>query len=272
MPAFGQVLSPEQIASVIDYLRGFCADPRWPRGELNLPRPLVTEKAFPENEALFTTSVARDPVSLGTEIIYERRLGARGQYEIIIPFVLEKRDARVGWNRGLGDVEVAYKHVLWHSLRTGSIWSLGGEVSLPSGKETLGLGKGHTVVAPFMAFGQILPRDSFLQFQGGLEHQLTNGNSNEAFWRFALGKTLTQGRTGRAWSPIVEAVAAKTLEAGMSTEWDVVPQIQVTLSKRQHIMVNAGFRVPINNRSGRHTTFAMYLLWDWFDAGLLTGW
>ena len=39
----------------------------------------------------------------------------------------------------------------------------------PTGKETLGLGKGVTIFEPFVTFGQILPRDSFLQAQGGFE-------------------------------------------------------------------------------------------------------
>jgi mono/diheme cytochrome c family protein len=272
MPAFGGVLSDEQINSVIAYLRTFCVESFWPRGDLNLPRALVTEKAFPENEALLTTSIARSPGFVGNEFIYEHRIGARGQYEVIVPINFLESGPGGGWNRGLGDVEVAYKHVLWHSIAKGSIFSLGGEVALPTGKETLELGSGHTVVAPFAAFGQILPRDAFLQFQGGLEHQLTHGDSNESFWRFALGKTFTQGLSGRAWSPIIEAVGARDLEQGARSQWDIVPQVQVTLSRRQHIMVNAGLRVPANDRTGRKKEFVMYLLWDWFDGGLLSGW
>src|SRR5688572_572401 len=51
MPAFGDELSHGQIALIVDHVRTFCAERGWPRGDLNLPRPLVTEKAFPENEA-----------------------------------------------------------------------------------------------------------------------------------------------------------------------------------------------------------------------------
>src|SRR5438034_1722215 len=32
MPALGEALTPEQIDKVIDYLRGMCRSPRWPRG------------------------------------------------------------------------------------------------------------------------------------------------------------------------------------------------------------------------------------------------
>ena len=60
MPAFGEAFSVEQIQKIIDFIRGFCPDHAWPRGDLNLPRPFVTEKAFPENEAVWTTGVAGD--------------------------------------------------------------------------------------------------------------------------------------------------------------------------------------------------------------------
>ncbi|MEA2259906.1 MAG: hypothetical protein QOJ51_2731, partial [Acidobacteriaceae bacterium] len=56
MPAFGQLLSPQDIDDVIAYLRGFCPNPHWPRGELNLPRALVTEKAYPEDEFVISTA------------------------------------------------------------------------------------------------------------------------------------------------------------------------------------------------------------------------
>ena len=32
------------------YIRSLCTDDNWPRGELNLPRALLTEKAYPEDE------------------------------------------------------------------------------------------------------------------------------------------------------------------------------------------------------------------------------
>ena len=57
MPAFGEALTDAELAAIVEHIRDFCGEPRWPRGELNLPRPLVTEKAFPEDEAVLTTTV-----------------------------------------------------------------------------------------------------------------------------------------------------------------------------------------------------------------------
>jgi mono/diheme cytochrome c family protein len=272
MPAFGEALSGEQLQQIVDHLRTFCTSRAWPRGELNLPRALVTEKAFPENEAVMTTTIRGGTEgAFGNEFLYEHRLGARSQFEIAVPVLLEERDG--AWYRGLGDVAFAFKHALFHSVERGSIFSLAGEVVLPTGKETLGLGSGVTVFEPFVAFGQILPRDAFVQFQAGVELPADTARAaQEAFWRAAFGKTFTQGRFGRAWSPMVELLASRDLEGGEDAHWDLVPQMQVTLSRRQHIMINAGVRFPLNERAGRSAQVLTYLLWDWFDGGFLGGW
>src|SRR5262252_6678768 len=76
MPSFAEALTSDQIEKVMQYLRGLCAEPGWPRGELNLPRPLVTEKAFPEDETVITTAVsATGAGAVSNEIVYERRFG-----------------------------------------------------------------------------------------------------------------------------------------------------------------------------------------------------
>jgi hypothetical protein len=52
----------------------------------------------------------------------------------------------------------------------------------------------------------------------------------------------------------------------------VVPEFQVTLSRRQHVRAALGYDVPLNDTAGRSTQLMMYVLWDWFDGGLLEGW
>ena len=274
MPAFGDALTEADVQQILGYIRGMCTDANWPRGELNLPRPLRTEKAFPENEAVATVSFdTRGPGAIVTEVIYEHRIGARSQYEIAVPFELQGNDAS-GWQRGLGDLAIGLKHAIYHSLDRGSIVSAGAELIFPTGKEERGLGRGTTVVEPFVLFGQMLPRDGFIQAHAGLELSANRDRAaNEAFWRIAAGRTFaTRGGAGRAWSPMVEVVAARELRAGESIAWDVVPQMQVTLSTRQHLAASAGVQVPINRRRGRGTRVMLYLLWDWFDGGFFDGW
>ena len=81
-----------------------------------------------------------------------------------------------------------------------------------------------------------------------------------------------QGGYGRSWSPMLEVVGARELVRGTHNEWHLVPQIQISLSRRQHVMLSAGLRVPVNDRDSRPKQFMMYVLWDWFDGGLFSGW
>ena len=53
----GDALSDDEIQRVVTYLHSLCAEPNWPRGNLNFPRAFFTEKAFPENETVITTGV-----------------------------------------------------------------------------------------------------------------------------------------------------------------------------------------------------------------------
>jgi mono/diheme cytochrome c family protein len=270
MPAFGEALSRDDVELVVSHVRSLCTSRVWPRGELNLPRPLVTEKAFPENEAVVDVAVGTGGSrAISQQFIYEHRIGARAQYELVVPF--EMHGAATSWDRGLGDIAVALKGVLFHDLDRGSILTVGGELSLPTGKETSGLGSGVVRVEPFVAMGQILPHEGFLHVQGGVE-AASGGAAAEAFWRGAAGITLLQGRYGRSWSPMIELLGARELDSGQHVTWDAVPQVQVSLSRRQHILVNVGVRLPVNERSGRHAEVLTYFLWDWFDGGLFDGW
>ena len=274
MPAFGDALTEAEVDRAVTYVRGFCDDPHWPRGELNFPRSLVTEKAFPENEALLTTSIQKGAGREFTnEILYERRIGARSQFEIAVPLAMQGSSEGDRWFRGLGDVAVAFKRVLFHSLDSGSILSVGGEVALPTGKESEGLGSGVMRFEPFVAVGQMLRGNAFVQAQAGAEiPRLRDRAETEVFWRGVAGTTFMQGGFGRSWTPMLELAAVREMERGKRVEWDVLPQLQVSLSKRQHILAAGGIRIPLTERDGRHMQVLTYLLWDWFDGGLRDGW
>ena len=274
MPSFDEALNDNEIAKIVSYLRSLCRERSWPRGDLNLPRPLVTEKAFPEDEAVLTTTIDTEGSGAVTNsLVYERRFGVRNQIELNVPFNALKVGNGV-WHGGVGDIALGYKRALFHSLEKGSIFSVGGEAALPTGNKTVGLGKGYTTFEAFGAFGQILPADGFFHFQGGIEAPKDSSRApKETFWRAVVGKSFMQGEgLGRAWSPMVEVLGVRELESGAKAEWDLLPQMQVTLSKRQHIALSLGVRVPMNNAGPRATQVMFYLMWDWFDGGLRDGW
>jgi hypothetical protein len=272
MPAFGDALAADELQLILDYIRTFCGVGAWPRGELNLPRALVTGKAYPEDEAVATvTSTAEGSGSVLPTFIYEWRLGARNQVEIAVPVAFTER-ASGTWAGGFGDVALSAKRAVFHSLGSGTIGSVALEVILPTGNEDQGFGGGTTVFEPYVAVGQLLPSASFVQFQGGVELPVESDRSDEAFGRIAVGKTFVQGRFGRSWSPMVEVLASSEIEASAVPDWDVVPQLQVSLSRRQHVLMNAGVQLPVNDTESRDTAVIVYLLWDWFDGGLFSGW
>lgn len=271
MPAFGDALSGEQLQRVIDYVRSFCQDRAWPRGDLNFPRAFFTEKAFPENESVWTTGLTSSGQKAVTnELVYEHRLGARNQYEVKIP--LDAQQAGSGWARGLGDVEVALRRTVYADYDRGAIAAAGAAVVFPTGKEERGLGNGFMVYEPFAMYGQMLGANGHLQLHAGYEIPAdTTRGSREAFLRTTLGYTLAQDHGfGRAWSPMTEVLVARP--QGGRAEWDVVPQVQVSLSKLQHILIDVGVRVPLNERDERKPQLLTYFLWDWFDGGLFQFW
>lgn len=272
MPAFAEQLTDPQIDAVIAHLRTFCRGSSWPRGELNLPRPLTTEKAFPEDETVVTTLIgAHHAPDVSHEIAYEHRLSARNQLEVSIPFA-SLHDETGTLSRGVGDVGIGLKRVLLASSH--SILAAQGEVIAPTGNKDKGLGSGVTVFEAFAAYGQILPAGMFLQGQAGTEQPTSTRDTPRAlFGRAALGASFRQEHgVGRMWSPMLELIAARDLEDGANTEVDVMPQFQTTLNRRQHIRASVGLQIPVSHTAGRSKQVGFYLLWDWFDGGLLEGW
>jgi hypothetical protein len=174
----------------------------------------------------------------------------------------------------VGDVSLGIKREMWSSLHAGSIFSLFGGVVVPSGNKHRGFGTGTTTFETFAAFDQLFPTNTFVQLQAGalLPHD-TAVAPQHVFWRAALGQSLAADHgLGRLWTPMVEFVADRDLVTAARTNWDVVPQMQVTISRRQHVRGNLGFRQPYTNTAGRSNQVVFYLLWDWGDGKLMEGW
>lgn len=277
MPAFAEALTPEQLQRAVDHIRTFCDDDDWPRGELNLPRGLLVEKAFPEDEWVVETEADLEGEgAYGAAFVYERRFGPRSQLEVKLSYGwAPDPDAPADvtdWVSGLGDAVVGVKHALYHDGDAGTIFSVAGEVILPTGDEARGFGAPGTALEGFASFGQILPASSFVQAQAGVEAPLYDEGENEGFFRVSLGRTFTQGMWGRAWSPMVGLQARRDLESGALTTLDLVPQLHVTLNTRQHVQANVGLLVPATNTEGRPVRLLAFVLLDWFDGGFFEGW
>ena len=181
MPAFGRVLSRAQITNVGRYVKGFCRDAAWPAGELNLPRDahrkgLSRGRGCPVNDD-------------GVWGIHQRvsvRAPSRRAHEYQVRCHSRSRSGPE-WNRGLGDIAAAVKHVLFHSRNRGSIVSAAAGIVLPTGKENEGLEWRNGVRTvrhgrPDSA-GRRLPAGS-----GGLRDCRPPGREPRVFWRGALAR------------------------------------------------------------------------------------
>jgi hypothetical protein len=126
----------------------------------------------------------------------------------------------------------------------------------------------------FAAYDQLFSTNTFVQFQAGAElPRHTDIAAQTLYWRTALGQSIAANHgLGRLWTPMVEFVAARDFVDHSKINWDVVPEMQVTISRRQHIRANIGFSKPFKNTAGRPGQLVFYLLWDWADGKLTKGW
>jgi hypothetical protein len=280
MPAFGDILTDQQIDDVIAYVRSFCHNVHhYPAGELNLPRALITEKAFPEDELVLSTAAdAGSPASWTSDVIHEETFAGLNQLEIDVPINYAVNPQNLpqnnNWNAGFGDITVGLKRTLFSSLPAGSILSAQVGFLLPTGNRNRGFGAGTTTFEPFLAYDQLLGERNFLQFQLGGDVTFDASKSPRSmFFRAAAGRSMAPDHgLGRLFSPMVEFVGTHDYTAGAGTDLDVVPQMQVTVSKRQHIRADAGISAPVTNTSDRKPQVLFYVLWDWAEGAFWKGW
>jgi mono/diheme cytochrome c family protein len=274
MPAFGDLLTNDQIDDVVAYIRTLCHNVHhYPMGELNLPRALVTEKAFPEDELVVSTAAnATGAPTWTTDVIHEQTFAGRNQVEVDVP--VNYADQNHQWTEGVGDITVGLKRELFSSLRTGSILAVQGGVLLPTGDSRRGFGAGTTTFEPFAAFDQLFRENTFFQFQLGADLPAnTTTAPRSMFFRSTIGQALAEDHgLGRLFTPMTEILADRSYSAGESTNWDVLPQMQVTVNKRQHIRADIGVRVPVTNTAGRAPQIDFYVLWDWAEGKFWEGW
>src|SRR5258708_6375427 len=144
---------------------------------------------------------------------------------------------------------VALKREMFSSLRTGSILSLQGGILLPTGDSKRGFGAGTTQFEPFGVFDQMVKENTFLQPQLGADLPVdTSIAPRSMFWRVAVGQAMAPDHMlGRLFSPMVEFLAVRDFKPGASTNWDVLPEMQITVSRRQHVRIGFGVRQAIED-------------------------
>jgi len=264
MPAYGDVLTPAQIDTLIEYLKTFCRERDWPQGELNFRRPQVTSKAFPENEAVVLPSytVADNKTSV-TKLVYEKRWRRRGQWEIAVPFAHETGSPAA---TGLGDIELSAKYVLAHDAPALFILSSGLETALPTAEvQKIGLGSGVWKLSPYLAAAKGFP-GFYLQSSVKFETPV-RANEGESELRYNLGLTVPLTPEKKGLFPMFELNGVTVTESG-KTEWFVTPQLYIGLVRRGHIAFSLGSQIPVGRERPFDYRLMSFLLWEYADGGL----
>jgi hypothetical protein len=182
---------------------------------------------------------------------------------------------RIGatWYSGLGDISVGFKHTIADSERRGFVVSGGAGLTFPTGNERKFLGRRLRIFEPSAAYTQRLPAGGFVHVNAGLDIPFNAVIANDdAFWRAAFGKRFSEHDWGRVWVPMIEVLGVRELAFDEAAVWDVLPELQVTLSTRQHVRATVGVRIPVTAAGSRDKTFVAAIQWDWFEGGLFKGW
>jgi hypothetical protein len=270
MPAFEDSLNQQQITAFVSHIRGFCTERGWPSGNNNFPRPIVTEKAFPENEFLVVPAVAHwneAPAPSITEAslvaLYERRIGRRSMIEIEVPMV--GTNSLTTWTSGIGDVAVAFKHAIFDRAYSPRIVSLGLEVVLPSGDRFKDHGSGTTMFEPFISAGAML-RDWYLQSQLKVELPADRARGDRAFaYNAYIGRDTTAAPN--TWTIGLELNGEVEFpQLGVTTNLvALTPQVRKGLTGTGALAAAAGVMVPINKRDAQGVRWVGYLLWEYLE-------
>jgi mono/diheme cytochrome c family protein len=244
MPAYGDAASAEQIRMVVRYVRSLCRERGWPPGELNFPRAFLVEKAYPENELVFTARGREQ------ELIYERRAGRRLQFEAAVSTVIDSL------HRPFDHATAAVKYNVWHSLERRALASVGLEASPAIGR------RDGWELEPFIAAAFERP-DFIVQGEALAGWEETEGIAGGSL-RLGLGREV-----GR-FVPMVEAGWAWA--RGSRGILTLYPQTWIQLSRLGHVAGSVGALVPTNGPDAGRWTLTAFLLWDFGDAPLLRGW
>lgn len=239
MPGFEDSLTLEQIRSFVSHMRGFCQERGWPSGNSNFPRPIITEKAFPENEFVMLPAIGHDREGGGRNVefvgLYERRLGKRSMIEIAVP--IQKG--------GIGDVDLAFKHAVHQSGFT--IVSLGLETAVS---------RATIVFEPFLSAGALL-RDWYVQTHLKVELPADRTKRDRAIvYNTYLGRDTSLAPT--TWTLGVEL-------NGENRELALTPQVRKGLTGTGALAASIGVTLPLNNRAERHVRWVGYLLWEYLE-------
>jgi hypothetical protein len=259
MPAFEDSLTPDQITLFVSHIRGFCTETGWPTGNVNFPRPILTEKAFPENELVLLPAVAHYPEDTAPSItdgsfkvIYERRFGKQSMFEISVPLVTT--NSLLTRTSGLGDIAVGVKHAAYF---TGTrIISVGLELALPTGDRFKDHGSGALKIEPYVSAGVML---GSWYWQSQLKPEISTNTvrtRHHVVYNTYVGRDTSDAPN--TWTIGVEL-------NGEDDRVALTPQVRKGLTGTGALAASIGMMLPLNSHEEQGWRWVGYLLWEYLE-------
>ena len=267
MPAFGEVFGPEEIRAVLKYVRNFCQEEGWPSGDLNFHKTLFTSKAFPENEAVLKQEFLKGKKGMRewtTTLSHEQRLGARGEWELSLPYIVKETRERT--TAGPGDLSLEYKHVLSTHTEKRALTAAALEVVFPSGDRARGLGDGTFAFEPSFLSGIALRR---FVFQNQIQAVLPlNADRAERQMRYRVAGSYVASLLKRDLVPSLEVEFRHNLHGESDEVLLLTPQLYTGLRFRGHVALRIGAQIPIAGTDPFHYRIGAALVWEYLEGGL----
>ena len=259
MPAYSEALSDEQIADLVDYIKGLADTDRYPPGDLNFTRPIATTKAFPEDEALIINRFEDGPGddTLRTTLYYARRFGARNHFEVKL-----NTDTASGRTE-LDEVELEVKSAVAFDLERQVIHTLGLELAVPIEDDAA-----SEEVIPYYSVAKGLSDSVTLQGQLVAKLPVDDFDGGEATLRGVVH--WIPSPWPRALTPGLELTLTEPFSAA-DTVATVIPQVYTGLSKGGHVAFAIGIELPLTDEAWDYRV-RTFLLWDIADGPLWSGW
>ena len=274
MPAFGDVFTDEQIYDVIEHIKSFVDQKKYPQGELNFIRAHYVTKAYVEQEALliptYTYKFENGHNVSDTKVLlyYANRFATRFQYEVKLP--VQNLKSSVQNTTGIGDFELGLKYAFYDNYKNLSILTAGFEFSLPTGNEAKGFGKGTVVLTPYITGAKGIGEKIELQGSVKIEAPVNKSKGNPELI-YGISSTLILPEGKRGIFPGIELLGMKNL--GSSEHMiSLVPKIYIALTKRGHLAISIGREVPIYGGTPFKYRYVGFILWDYVDGGIFSGW